>query len=137
MSTKRDRPAKPRLFNARSGEVLKIWVGVRKSRDGEYQVRTEDPVVRVKGEGVFIVWRLRKSAQAWKFLGKGVSFRRDDGKQFIHPYRFGSGTEVALLDRNTRKGKFKYTVSLVHARNGQRRIREDPIIENEGEGRSM
>ncbi len=137
MGTTKTRPEKPRSFNARRGKVLEIRVRVGKARDGEYTVRTEDPVVKVKGEGVFIVWKLRGSARAWKFRGNGISVRGNGGRQFIHPYRFESGDRVALFDRNTRKGIFKYTVSLVHRRNAERRIREDPIIENEGEGRSM
>ena len=137
MSTGRGKP-KARTFNARSGKVLRIWVDVTKTRDGGYAVKTQDQKVKVKGEGVFIVWKLKKRVQAaWRFHGNGISFGRKGGGQFIHPYRFESGTEVALLDRNTRKGSYKYDVSLVRLGNPRLRIREDPIIENEGDGRSM
>ncbi len=137
MSTRKATP-KPRSFNVRSGEVLRIWVDVTKTRDGGYAVKTQDQKVKVRGEGVFIVWKLKKRAQqAWRFLGNGISFGRMGHGQFIHPYRFESGTEVALLDRNTRRGSYKYTVSLVRHRNSRMRVREDPIIENEGDGRSM
>ncbi len=129
---------KVRTFNTRSGKVLKIQVDVTKARDGGFAVKTKDQKVKVKGEGVFIVWKLTKRAQAaWRFPANGISFGRKDDGQFIHPYRFDSGTEFALLDRNTRKKSYEYTVSLVRLRNSRRRIVEDPIIENEGDGRSM
>lgn len=105
-------------------------------------VVTEPERAKVQGKGAVIVWTLRDS-RGWQFLGNGIAFHSDPESQFINAFRFDGGRRTVMLDRNTNDPpkKFKYTVSLYRKVKGKRGaievIHQDPIIENEGDGRSM
>jgi hypothetical protein len=129
-------PRKSRVVDARKGsKIVTILVDVRRT-GRSHQVITRDQRVRVKGEGVLFIWKLGRGAEDWKFFRDGVAIQGDSGRQFINPYAFRSGDRVSLFDRNTKRGQFRYNVSLVRRGNPALLIHEDPIIENEGDGRS-
>lgn len=130
--------ASVRVFPAaRPITVVAITVSV-KGRS----VVTEPERAKVRGKGALIVWTIRDSGD-WEFLGNGIAFHSDKESQFINAYRFDGGKRTVVLDRNTNNPpkRFKYTVSLCRPVKGKRGaievIHQDPIIENEGDGRSM
>lgn len=102
-------------------------------------VSTNPDVLRVpEGEGCLIVWELNDCDGRWEFLGYGIAFKSDVDRQFTNPYRYKNGKTCVVLDRNSHEElqRFPYTVALVDS--GHRQvIHQDPIIENEGDGRSM
>ena len=74
--------------------------------DGSYIVVDQEPIV-VRGQNVTIVWRIATSG--YEFPPDGVVFR-DARDQFISCAP--KGNIFQCLDRNTEKGRFKYTIKV-------------------------
>lgn len=93
--------------------------------DGEYIVVDQEPIV-VRGQNVTIGWRI--ATPGYEFPPDGVVFQEPRG-QFINCAP--KGNLFQCLDRNTVKGRFKYTIKVRPTGTARTPYPLDPTVMND------
>ena len=108
-----------------AGQVKTVEVSV----DDKGNVTCSPDPVKVQGADALLVFEM--VSPGWTFTDTGAIVVDKAGKEFPYPSWTTKPTTAVLVDANTVKASYKYSVAVIQTSTGQRFV-QDPGIENEG-----